>query len=1047
LTLLLIADASTATAQIGSYANLTVSVTDAQSHQPVALAQVSLVGPAPLVGLTGKDGTVSFAAVPSGTYSGYVFKRGYRTTQLLRVRVDPASAIELSAHIGHDDDFIGSVTTNVHPLFAPNHRQDDSPEAAAGETLRSTLGMMPSVLLGDDAASSSSAQIDGHASNQSGILVDGAPIVPPGVSGNLRAVPSGLFDAVDVSSGSSAFGQGGTISFHVPDPTLAFSSSGHASSAGDQQYAQSVFARGTVGYVGFSAGHATQGDSAAIDGDLYADVTGQTYRHEASARSTGTVLKLRAALSDRNVLSGVVLSSAFRSDQYCLFVVGATPCGYGPGSGESQDLSSVQIKDGMLVGSASLSATVYGDYVSGSNVEPDRTFMGTVMPFGGKYSSKVTGLTFDANLASESRSTISLEASEYSTESTGSANLGEIIGISPTTTERYAKLVANYGRRLTPRFTATFRSGINDTTTSRTTPFGVVDGTLLVGRRDRVDFDLSSGLVGPPTNVSQGLSDVQDLNFDCQRGAALGTAPSSSYEASESTGARVTYTHHSPRVEFVATAYQQVLRGALVSGWISGGALPPSVFPAGYAQSAAAYYASPGICSTALPLSNFALLTQKAMTADYRGIDASAKVTLGAFQLEPFYSLTIATPDSSVPGSSIQAGTQIWSVPAHRYGTVLDWKPHLSRLETALTWRHISSNNTQGLPGYDLLDAGADITGRGDLIISVRNILDRQAPALSTTSDGVPFVVPGIGSVSAAPTPLRPRSFAIAYRVHVGAPEQPTNEGESESILPTSTSFVAPQLPDSPPPNPFEIDRNNSNCGPEQAVLASEILSALKADVARGVSDRGTITLPNGESARIRRDPDGRLALLIKGTRAGVAVALYSCAIVYAPMPADVQSRRGYLPLDSDPRYDLVYAPSIGLYVTLDSRTTKKSNLDLSEYVGRRPAQPFAVVQRPACTADVRTAAAYILDELRDRFENNSTKALDGVTVLARDARTPWFTLTFDDPTVRDAVADCGEVSLLSSARASALGIGLDSYPTIDYANPTGLYVQEQSTR
>ena len=996
-------------------------------------------GESPLGGLTGADGKVTFA-VAAGTYSGFVSKATYADTSVKNVRIEPGTAVDVNVTLSHEVGVIGVVRTVARPSYDPHRNEVDGPGRLAGDLVTS-LGTNPEVFSVDSAGTSNGFSIDGHAQSQNGLLVDGVPIVRAGGSANLRAFSGGIFDASTSSAGSSAYGQGGTLDLHVPDPTLAYSYSAQARSGSIGQSASSAFARGTVGFFGYSLGHASQADVALIDSLAYFDETGTFYTHHAASQSTTDVLKLRAPISTSNVLTATLLSSRFSADDYCLFQVGLTPCGFGPGAIASQKLTSYQIKNRSLIGSVSVAVGSFASSVAGSDARPNRSFNGSLSPISTDFTSVVRGYTLDASLYSSGRSTVGLQGLTYGTSGRGFATIGQVSAGATPEAASFSSLFISDAIALSDRLSATLKVGTNKATGTRGTLAATGTAFWNVNRRDRFTASASTGTVALPYDARQGLSDIASLTYDCRSGVAFGSAPSRSNEASESTEARLSLSHRDSVLNYDVSAYHQVLHGALVSGWTSAFGLPIGAVAGGYLGELTNVFASPTICGSPKRFNNLVLTAQNEQTAIYDGASASAKVTAGRFMLQPFYSYTRSVPVVSLPSTSIVRGSQVLGVPFNRFGTVVDWKSQSQRTEAAIIWRHVDDNNPTYLPAYDVFDIGVTARGRGQLSLTMSNVFNRDAGVLSGVPTSSSSYVPGVGNVHPPATPLRPRTISLSYRLQIGAAARPTNEDSGDGLLPTSTEVVAAQIPEHPSQTPFAIDRNNSQCGPEQAGLAKAVLDALAGYVASG-KYVAVYPLANGEKAILRKSADGSPALLISGTRPAVQIAIFSCSTFYAALAEDVRTHGGYVPSASEGvPFELQFAPSIGLYVTLDPKSTVRRTTHITKFSGTAPTDAFATSSAIECPTELRGAVEYTLARLKNYFSANPATAPDGITIVRHDDRAAWYSLKFDDPSIRDALEICAFIASLTEAQAQRIGVGADRDNTIDFTRGVGLYI------
>ncbi len=1037
----LLACGNTPNALANENARLKITITDAETHAVIPLSKVFLHGDEPLSGLTSREGAVTFFVTP-GTYSGYAAKTGYADTPIKSVRVESGTSVEVSVTLSRKIGVIGAVRTVTRPSYDP-HRGEISVSARSTDDVASSLSTNPDVFSLDTAGASNAFSINGHAASQSGLLVDGIPVVRPGSVPNLRAFPGGIFDAATSGGGSSAYGQGGTLDLHVPDPTLAYSYFAKARSGSIGQSATSAFARGTIGFLGFSVGHASQSDVALTDSSAYFDETGSFYTHHAASRSSADVLKLRAPLTSRNVLTATLLSSHFNSDDYCLFPIGLTPCGYGPDALTSQRLDTYQVKDRSLIGSLSLAIGASVSNVSGDDARPNRAFLGAPTPIISNFASRVGGYTLDASLLSAGRSHLSLQGLTYTTSGRGAATIGQLVAGAGQEATSYSSLLLSESIGLSDRASLSLKVGTNRATGTRGTPLVNTSGLWNLDRRDRLTASLALGTVSLPSDARQGLSDVASLTFDCRSGAAFGSAPSSSNEASESTDARLSLSHRDTALNYDVSVYHQVLHGALVSGWVGGGALAPGTIGPDYLSDLSKAYSSPAICGTNRPVraDNLVLVAQNEQTAIYDGASVTAKVVAGNITIQPFYSYTRSVPVITLAGTSIVRGSQILGVPLNRFGAALEWKAPSQRVEAAFIWRHVDANNPAYLPAYDVYDVGIAARGRGQLALTASNIFNKNTNVFSNAQKSAAFFVAGVGAVNPPVSPLRPRTLSLSYQVQIGAPSRPTNQSGNDDLLPTSTEITTPQMPDRPSQTPFAVDRNNSECGPEQASLAKAVLDALSNYVASG-KYVPVYTLPNGEKAILRQNVDGKPALLISGTKASIQIAIFSCSTFYAALSQEVLAHGGYIPSATEGvPYELIYSPSIGLYVTLDPRRTVRRTTNVTAFSGVAPADPFFVSEKTVCPSELRDAVQYTLDRLKAYFLGSAVGVVDGVTIVRHDGRATWYSLKFDDPSLLDALKICAQVSSLTESQVQSLGIEVGSGTNINYAKEVGFYV------
>jgi len=81
------------------------------------------------------------------------------------------------------------------------------------------------------------------------------------------------------------------------------------------------------------------------------------------------------------------------------------------------------------------------------------------------------------------------------------------------------------------------------------------------------------------------------------------------------------------------------------------------------------------------------------------------------------------------------------------------------------------------------------------------------------------------------------------------------------------------------------------------------------------------------------------------------------------------------------------------------------------------------------------------LARLKNYFSANPATAPDGITIVRHDDRAAWYSLKFDDPSIRDALEICAFIASLTEAQAQRIGVGADRDNTIDFTRGVGLYI------
>jgi len=1030
-------------------AEVVVTVKDASTTLPVPLADVSLSGSRVFSGVTGKDGTVTFDGVPPGTYGGSVTKPNYMATTIPPFDVSPRSGrVVLDVTLSKVLKVVGSVRVKASPAYRPDLRSDDDPQAVSGGSLGAALAALPFVSLSPAGSPGQPISVFGHDASQSGVSVEGMPLVPTGSAANIQAIPLSLFDFAETRSECSS-AAGGAVEFHVPDPTMAFSYLSKARYASYDGDAITMFARGTVGYVGFSVGHADQHSGTPWNDAIFPDQSGLTYPHATDGRTEGTVAKLRIPLSAADAVNVLALTSLYRSPDYCLYLAGLLPCGYGPGNVSQERLTSWKVSNTALIGATSVEAAVFSDVLHEGDDQGHRLFANVPEPLIASADSTVRGISLTVSAMGGKRHTLSFSGSGYRATTNGSAQVALVQAAMPAEVAGSSSAGITDDYRVSRFLRATATLGYGGVTGGASSPYGSLGLNWRWGEQQHLTFGWAAGMHYPAPALAQGFTDPSALRFDCVHSTVFGTAPSAQASPAESVSERLEWYRWFSRVELVAGAYRQILHGAIVDGYINGAWLPATTFPPGYLQAVQAVYASPFGCSGSQVLtpSDLVLAVQQPGTASYTGGSLAARLRVSpAVSVETHYTATTARPLFSLPGSTIAFGRQIVGVPLQTLDTAVAVSPHGDTFEIVADLLHVAANNPNGLPAYSIVNAGAVAhLEHGELIGSISNIFDRFGGGLGAPSNAVSVGIVGAPSFFPLAMPLPPRTVQIAYRVAVGT--RPAREALSETTaqlgLSNATTFTALPLPSVPPADPFAIDTENPQCGPERAALVRPVLHALRSYLERG-QYQPVEALGLGFTAVYRpgtREP----SFAIAGGTPVADAALTACVSVHIGTADQARIAGVYVPaareLDTDV---LFFSPRVGFYLTTNavSMSMTSAVVRYHAFTGSPPADPFAIAPGNSCPEDVRGAATFMLSQLRDYFatygKTASSPQLEGVEIHPEGTAVRWFSLRFDDPFVESAVEQCAYISAVRGPQAAKLGIAGDDH--LDFAPAVGLY-------
>lgn len=1029
-----------------------ITVTDAASKRPVRFATVFLIGPTAVSGITDERGRVLMTPLQRGSYTGKISKSGYIPTSVRHIEVGSAEELSVAATLSQTLKTIGSVIVKSARSLSASSVTDNSAGRVVSGSLVSALDLDPTISLGIGQGNASTVSINGHSPSETAIYVDGAPLSPLGVSTNTRALNSGLFDSVAVSS-SSAASFGGTAQFHVPDPTLAPSVSFDVRYEQFDRSSISIFGRGTIGNIGLSLGHSTQGYNDVLNGRMFLDTSGLDYRHDAAATTISDVFKVRVPLNPTNVLTGLVLSSRFGQDDYCKNFSALLPCGFGPGNFTRQNLQTFQIRDTTIVGRTSIDLTLFTTRQAIHDFEGNRLSDGAPIPFIADAIVKTQGLSFTATRAAGKRHNFGIKFLSLNTGVSGGPSTDGTSA--PAQQSSLQTMMLSDTIKMSRTTTLQAQIGFAKSSGSLWSPSAEAGIVWAPTDRDRLAASYSGGNRQPDPFVATGFTIPQQLRFDCSAKLAFGAGPTLGSAAQDSSSAQLSWSHRFGLSQVSVSFHRDIVHGDVLQADIPGSAFDGSAFPPTYFSEVSALFGSPVGCGTPGTVTpdrvNFS--SSLVGSAKYEGGNLLARVALGHGLIAmPYYGTTVASAIGNavhIPiGSTVLPGLQLPHVPLHKRGITLDWKSPGSAIESILNIQQTSANNPNNLPAYTTVALGTALKlQQGQLIISISNLFNQDAGLFASPQNMQPLPRYKAPPLSTLTQPLEPRIFRVEYRATVGLPYQQLGNPQSENLAEqTSTSFSLAPFPTTAPANAFEIASDNSTCGPESVAVAKPVLETLARYVASG-SFVASKDLTNGAFAALRRGING-YTLLIGSSRKSVINALFSCASLHGGSDNDVRARGLYAPsLTESEKFDILFYPTVGLYVTgiISAAPQKILFKPLPRLPPRDPFSPLANAQ---CPVSVRAPAGLVLNELKDYFHDMqiAVKPTTPRELQIAEYHSPktWFGIRFADAQLQSAILQCANIASGNAEDLRKLGVnGLD-LPALNYAASLGLYTLER---
>lgn len=1041
----------------GEAGDVVVTVVDAASGAPIALARVFLQGENVTIGYTDADGRARFESVATGAYRASVSKRDYagarsglfdvlvRRSSDVLVRLDRAGALRK----------IGTVSVSSSAVRATREvGQDDALRFLDG-SLRAAVGDLPGVTSSGDGFA-----IDGNDASQTGTTVDGVPLPGAGGSFSARGINADLYGGASASSGAANGALGGSIDFHTLQPTRFAQHQATLQYGTDNSSAALLVTRGSVRNLGYVAEHAVRGRTSALTGLRYTDESGETYVHDGDAAGSGDLVKLRWSPSIAQTLTLTATSTTSTSGVVCSDLTALYPCGSGPGVFEHQRGALASVAENATVGSLSLFVAGFANTSRDELDGAQARFAGAPAPDSSRLTTLSRGVTLGLQLPAGGRHDLSLSAVSYGVDVDGSETNG--LGTFPLRLRSAYHAIRLVDRvRLTQRFSITANAGVN----------GRGDGSAVATRLDLrwqpsrgVAFTAgaSAGDAGSGLVVSgAAFPDPRALTYDCATGTAAGPLPAVAPPRQRSSSVRAGVERSTSHARIALAAWNQQLEGAPVFTAIDGFAygLPP-----GYADAVASVAASPYVCG-AKPIRSVALTSYMPADQRSRGATVAGTLQIGAVLLAGYATVQSRFVVAGSPAALAlsPAGAQVPGTPLHRAGLVFSTK--LGRAVDALAnVSYTGDNNASHLPGFRLFNAGIAMPLReGSLALVGTNLTDRFPGPFVSPADTRGLSRTGQSPLALPATPLAPRGLTLTYtvragRLGAGGSGAATADSPAADVQNTGVVVRLNDLPDAPPADALRIDPDNDSCTPGAARVAQPALDAV--DATRAVAERsrangrypaalrsGPTDVGGVKLHYVAYDDGARYAIVIQAPIRSAA-AFLNCARLANASQDDGLKRHLYFPAEQQKgEFFVAYAPAVGLYVVPPpdaKRATDAPPAQAEPLPAAPPAEPFAL--RATCPAALKPVADALVTAVRAarsaRQNGDPIPPAEIVSVVPRG--TPpnaWFELGARDMFVIGAALNCLHVAQTARPRLAAAGIGDMRESGLGFTDRFGLYL------
>ncbi len=1080
---------------------IAITVVDASTKAPIALARVLLDGAVIISEQTSSAGEVHFTDVPDGIYRARIVKRGYTSLTSASFEVLDGRLVNVSFSLVADNGglkVIGSVSVKATATISSTSINDNSPQRRLSDDLAGALNKLSGVSVSTSDDSTDATQtisLEGHDASQTALTLDGIPLNAPGTAGNLRGFATDLFSGASVHQGATIGGLGGSVNFSTLQPTLSFISQIAATVGSNGRYNYSLAETGSFGKLGMAVQTVYRAVPSLIDGMYFQDASGLAYDHDGDSEVQGNLVKLRYQFSDSQTLTASFLNSIRNTDVACLRYEGppALPCGVGPNNTNDGSVQLYSLTDNALLGATEIQASIYSSTTTNLLDEEDRLVYLVPDPTGFGGTSKNRGFTVNATLPAKEKHTLSIQAYANASQSESTPLVPEAIPFyTGSFNTSYEALTLTDTIHSSDKLTLAESVGISAATGSGgPTALGSLAATWRPDSKDTYNASYSVGGVAASAGHSTILTDPASLRFNCNGtlkasdDTAYGSAPGDEPGPSSSISYRVGYTHAIHGGSMSLQLYDQIQAGVLLPIQVNGSALPPGIYPDGYLAQVAAIYNSPAGCGQApgTPFTAEQLYFSTPISGVkriYQGGELTGYASFGDLVVQPYYNVTVskAISNSSYftnPLSITISGNQLPNVPLQKAGVVFDYKAPRSILEYLADAQYTAGNNPNNLPAYTTFDAGVTAAlQRGSLTLAVSNITNTYAGIFASPIYAVPYVTLGGATIPTVARPLTPRTVSVTYGTRFGQGAPSTQTGSAFNIPRGAggggrgndangppgggngqggggfRNAFSP-LPTSPPANPLDVSTDAQRCSSENAAQAQALSSELKTYVAQIEAAKTASGYPATVASPVLADATATyhglgdtyaLTIVPKGTNRMRALA--GCFALHIARADDVTARKLYAPSSSlffVPQ--IIFTPSVGLYFVARQAAAGQEQFRVYALPSAPPKDPFQVRTATTCVGDAKNIATQALNELRAYFSApviGSIKAPSFTITPHTSAGGTWYELDPGDPSVIGAMLQCGRVATATADELTQRGFDGKVVPEMNYAAPLGLY-------
>ncbi len=704
--------ALTGTGSAQSSPAVIVIVADAASGAPVEKASVFLVAVTQegnRVRGTDRSGTATFVDVPGSAYRLVVRAAGFQTaTEQIDVAGDRIT--RLTVHLARALQQIGNVTARSSTSVAYETLSSRSPAVKMSKSLIDALGSLSGVevLRGSDGIASG-ISLRGKDPSLTSYGFDGHQLANP-LAG--RVLDPDLLQSAQVDQSNDA------VNFNLLQPTTQPTYGAVLTAGGFGLSKLDATAQGHVGALGYALQHIDRNLLSSLNGSVYDDTSGLSYRHDGFFHNLTDLAGLTAPLGSTWNLSVTAMRGRRLDQPVPAYFSGAVPFGIGPGNSHVGVAQNVIATATATYPAALVSIALSGGRSTVTDDARARFFDGQRAPLLAASNAAAQTLSLDVSLSDNRATNVHVTSTHAASRSTVSD--GNAFASAPE--------VRTYGSSVTI-FTAS--QVLKPSPTLEVKPrigFEYGGGAALMASaqaavgwkasaRDRFDALLAAEAHAPNTFFEPGLAaDVNAATYDCESRTALITGPNEEPSPVRSRRVEAGWTHTTARGSFSAALYNERYTGVTFSQAFVPAVNEPSLLPGAGLQSVLAGFERTGRCAGTLDADRVFLVHDVSGTAlRYRGLNLIANRSFGnGLSVQLRYdvqssSLIGAKAALWSRSSPYVPGAQLPGAPLQRMGLTAGYALPDRKTQMLVQTQYVAGNNANRLPPYLLLSFGTEL--------------------------------------------------------------------------------------------------------------------------------------------------------------------------------------------------------------------------------------------------------------------------------------------------------------------------------------------------